>query len=151
MQVSDFDYRILKSGAAYSKHDYLEIKKQKAEYDACVQAYQKLAKSRRLDKEDTAQKKGMLLLQFRASCEKICPNEKELCDIVIDLCYSAETSKQFAWDICGKTIVDNLLEKKNHTVSYPVRAETGGEFQFAGESFVIHQKRLKEVEELSFC
>lgn len=150
-QVSDFDYRILKSGAAYSKHDYLEIKKQKQEYDACVQAYQKLAKSRRLDKEDTSQKKGILQLQFRASCEKICPNEKELCDIVIDLCYSAETSKQFAWDICGKTIIDNLLEKKNHTVSYPVRAETGGEFQFAGESFVIHQKRLKEVEELSFC
>lgn len=151
VQASDFDSRILKSGAAYSKHDYWEIKKQKEEYDACIQAYQKLAKSRRLDKEDSAIKKRMLQLQFRTSCEKICPNEKELCDIVIDLCYSTEMSKQFAWDICGKTIIDNLLEKKNRTISYPVHVEAGGEFQFAGEQFVIHRKHIKEVEELSFC
>ncbi len=91
----------------------------------------------------------MLLLQFKASCEKICPDEKELCDIIIDLCYSSEKSKQFAWDVCSKTILHNLLEKNNYIISYPVLTNNTGEFEFGGEQFNIHTKILKGEEEIS--
>ena len=87
--------------------------------------------------------RDMLKLQFISACEAICPNEKELCDIVIDLCYSSEKSKQFAWDICGKTIINNLLEKNNYMIHYPVLADGEGEFEFGGEQFVMCKKTMK--------
>lgn len=142
-QKNKFDYSILKSGTGYSKNDFQKIKKVKTEYDACVKHFQQLANKQRLDKEEAAVNRDMLKLQFISACEAICPNEKELCDIVIDLCYSSEKSKQFAWDICGKTILNNLLEKNNYMIHYPVLADGEGEFEFGGEQFVMCKKTMK--------
>lgn len=139
-----FDYQILKSGTAYSQRDYSKIKKVKDEYDERIQAFQQLSHSQRLDKEEAALNKSIMMMQFRSQCEQICPNEKMLCDIVLDLCYPFEKSKQFAWDICGETILENLLEQNNRTIHYPVLAADQGTFEFGGEQFYMHQKILKE-------
>jgi hypothetical protein len=142
-----FDYTILKSGASYNKNDYKKIQKVKAEYDLEVKNYQCLAKTERLDKDEVSLNRTMLILKFKAACEAICPNEKELCDILLDLCYTTSKSKQFVWDVCGETVINNLLEKNHHTINYPVRTSSIGEFEFAGESFVMKQRVEKEVEE----
>lgn len=139
-----FDYQILKSGTAYSQRDYSKIKKVKDEYDERIQAFQQLSHSQRLDKEEAALNKSIMMMQFRSQCEQICPNEKMLCDIVLDLCYPFEKSKQFAWDICGETILENLLEQNNRTIHYPVLTADQGTFEFGGEQFYMHQKILKE-------
>lgn len=146
---SDFDYSILKSNACYSRSDFLKIRKLKNEYDDNIKLYQQLAGKQRLDKEETAINRNMMIMQFKSECEKICPNEKELCNIVIDICYSSEKSRQFAWDICGNVILDNLLEKNNYTIKYPVLTCNNGEFEYGGEQFEIHQKKLKEGDVLS--
>lgn len=139
----EFDYSILKSGVKYSRNNYRAIEKIKSEYDDAVKFYQQSANKQRLDKDETSLNRAIMLLKFRADCEKICPNEKELCDIVIDLCYSSARSRQFAWDICKDVIISNLLEKNNHMIHYPVLIPTGGEFEFAGEQFIICKKQLK--------
>ena len=90
-----------------------------------------------------------MLLRFRSKCEEICPDRKELCDIVLDICYSSARSKQFAWDICGDTIIDNLLKENNHMISYPVKVQTDGEFVFGGEQFIINRKNYEEDDPLS--
>ena len=91
----------------------------------------------------------MMLLKFKSKCEEICPNEKELCDIIVDLCYSSSKSKQFAWDICGEVIIDNLLDKNDHIINYPVLVKSDGDFEFGGEQFIMCQKKYEEDEELS--
>ena len=53
-------------------------------------------------------------------CFKICNNEEQLCNIVLDLCYQKNTSKQFAWDVCGDLIIQRLLQKNNYIINYPV-------------------------------
>ena len=113
-----FDYSILKSGAAYSKSDYQKIAKIKSEYEDAVKYYQQLANKQRLEKDEIRTNRTVLLSLFQEKCAKICPNEKELCDIILDLCYTSNQSKQFAWDICGETIIENLLEKNNNTINY---------------------------------
>jgi FtsZ-binding cell division protein ZapB len=145
--VTTFDYTILKSGASYNKNDYKKIEKVKAEYDLEVKSYQCLAKTERLDKDEVSLNRTMLILKFKAACEAICPNEKELCDILLDLCYTTSKSKQFVWDVCGETIINNLLEKNYHTINYPVRTSSQGEFEFAGESFVMKQRIEKGDEQ----
>ena len=142
-QKDKFDHSILKSGTEYSKNDYQKVKKAKMEYDACVKYFQQLANTQRIDKEEAVVNRDMMKLQFISACEEICPNEKQLCDIVIDLCYSSEKSKQFAWDICGKTILNNLLEKNHHIIHYPVLTDGEGEFEFGGEQFVMCEKTIE--------
>ena len=140
---------ILKSGTAYDRTAYRKIQKIKAEYDDSVRFYQHLAVSQRLDKEEAGMNRSMLLLRFKAMCEEACPDEKKLCDIIIDLCYTSANSKQFVWDICGDTIIENLLEKNNHIINYPLRVKSDGEFEFNGEQFIMCSKKCKEGDSLS--
>lgn len=144
VKKKDFDYSILKSGVEYSKKDYQKIEKMKLEYEDSVKYYQQLSNKQRLDKDEVSINRDMMLLKFKAKCEKICPNEKELCDIIIDLCYSSTKSKQFAWDICGEVIIENLLKKNNYIINYPVLVSSNGDFEFGGEQFIMCRKKLKE-------
>lgn len=147
-KTREFDYSILKSGVEYSKNDYQKIAKIKSEYDDSVKYYQQLANKQRLDKDEVSVNRNMMLLKFKAKCEEICSNGKELCDIVIDLCYSSSKSKQFAWDVCGEVIIENLLEKNDNMINYPVLTQLDGEFEFGGEQFIMCQKQFEEGEEL---
>lgn len=144
----EFDYTILKSGIKYSKNDYQKIAKLKAEYDDSVKYYQQLANKQRLDKDEVNINRNMMLSHFKASCFEICPNAKELCDIILDICYSSSKSKQFVWDICGESIIDNLLRKNGYIINYPVLVESDGEFEFGGEQFIMCQKKYEEDDDL---
>lgn len=145
---TEFDYSILKSGVEYSKNDFLKIKKIKLEYDDDVMYYQQLANKQRLDKDEVSVNRTMMLMKYKAKCQEICSNDKELCDIVLDICYTTNKSKQFAWDICGETIINNLLENNNHIINYPVLVQSGGDFEFGGEQFIMCKKQTKEDEDL---
>ena len=147
-KTREFDYSILKSGVEYSKNDYQKIAKLKAEYDDSVKYYQQLANKQRLDKDEVTVNRNMMLMKFKSKCEEICPNEKELCDIIVDLCYSSSKSKQFAWDICGEVIIDNLLDKNEHMINYPVLVRSDGDFEFGGEQFIMCHKKYEEDDEL---
>lgn len=147
-KTRDFDYSILKSGVEYSKNDYQKISKIKSEYDDSVKYYQQLANKQRLDKDEVTVNRNMMLLKFKSKCEEICPNEKELCDIIVDLCYSSSKSKQFAWDICGEVIIDNLLDKNDHMINYPALVKSDGDFEFGGEQFIMCHKKYEEDDEL---
>ena len=87
-----------------------------------------------------------MMMKFGSACESICPNALELCEILLDMCYTTNKSKQFVWDVCGDTIIQNLLIKNNNTIHFPVLTETEGEFKFGGESFIIKEKKLREDE-----
>lgn len=84
-----------------------------------------------------------MLLAFHAGCEEICPNELELCDIIVDLCYTSSKSRQFAWDMCGEIMIRNLLRKHDNLINYPVLVSAGGDFEFGGYRFIMRQKRLE--------
>lgn len=143
IKVEEFDYSILKSGTGYSAGDYAKILKLKCEYDDTVRCFQQAANKQRLDKEEVLLNRNMMLLQFRSRSEEICPSSKELCDIVVDICYSRESSKQFAWDVAGETIIGNLLDKNDGIINYPVLTDGTGEFEFAGEPFIMCKKKLR--------
>lgn len=140
-----FDYSILKSDVEYSKNDYNKILKIKSEYDDCVKSYQQIANKERLDKDEVSINRSIMLEKFKAKCEGICPNEKELCDIIIDICYSSNKSKQFAWDMCGEVIIENLLDKNNRTINYAeITDSENGDFEFGGEYFRMCKKIIQK-------
>ena len=89
----NFDYSILKSNVEYSKRNYNEVQKQYEIYSQRIQEHQYNAKKDRLDEDEAMIQKDILKQTFKSECEAICPNEDELCDIVLDLCYPTNKSK----------------------------------------------------------
>lgn len=138
----EFDYNILKSNVEYSRKNYIDVLAVYGDYQHHIEAFQKRSKSEKLDMYDVWQERSRLAAWFRKSCEEICSNEKELCDIVIDICYKAEKTKQFAWDICGSTILDNLLAKNGGVIHYPKLTDSDGDFVYCGEQFIMCEKEI---------
>lgn len=146
--IPNFDFSILKSETTYSEKCKSEIEKLKAEYDMSLKNFQRMASKHRLSKEEININKEIMLRKFKSACESICPNEKELCNIIIDICYSSPSLRQFAWDICNETIIDNLLHKNNYIIHYPVLVPSNGEFEFGGEQFIMKTKKVEEAEKI---
>lgn len=127
-----FDYSILKSGIQYSKQNYNQVK-------YIYEEYKKTTK--RIAQELNEGEEFSTCMQnavdaFKEQCEALCIPNKELCDIVLDICYLSNNSKQFAWDICGDIIVENLLEKNNNEFFFPIKDESG-DIEFRGDKFLM--------------
>lgn len=147
---TSFDYTVLKSGVCYQKSDYKKIQNIKKEYDDTMKLYQQTVKTMRLNKEETAANRAMMRMKFRSACESICPNPLVLCEILLDMCYTTNKSRQFVWDICGDTIIQTLLKKNNNIIHYPAMAapEAAGAFKYGGETFIMKEKKLGKEERL---
>lgn len=141
--TDNFDYSILKSNAEYSNYTFSKIKKIYEKYKRELSSYMQYAKSERIQSEDRQIQKYLLKEQFKKECLSQCPNEEILCNIVLDLCYAkSKSSKQFAWDICGDTIIQNLLKRNNYMITYPVK-DDNGDIEFQGMKFKLQTTEIK--------
>lgn len=144
---TDFDYSILKSDAEYSSSIYKKIEKIYNDYKKQVAEYNQLAKKERIKSEDRNIQRYIMKSKFQEECDKICPNEDVLCNIVLDLCYTNSNSKQFAWDICGSVIIQNLLKRHDYKLSYPT-LDPNGDIEFNGEKFKMVTTQI-DIEEIN--
>lgn len=83
--------------------------------------------------------------EFRKECHKICPNEGALCNIILDICYTRNSTKKFAWNMCGSEIIHNLLSKNDNQISYPT-LDSEGDIEFGDNKFIVKTIKV-EVEE----
>lgn len=139
--TSSFDYNILKSNTEYSQRNYSDIKKAYKEYLAKVEDFRKRQSSERIDDPQTERRR--LVDSFKKECELICTNEDELCNIVLDICYKTENSKQFAWDICGSTFIKNLLKRNGYKLYYP-ELDDSWDFKYMGFGFAMKSITINE-------
>lgn len=137
-----FDSSILKSNIGYSDNDYKKIYSIYKDYLMRVDNFQKQIKTEKVDKDYCWLERHRFVELFRSECEKVCPNEDELCDIVIDICYRTEKSKQFAWDVCGEKIIENLLRGSEGMIHFPERVDKDGDFEYCGKQFVMKNSKV---------
>lgn len=142
----NYDYSILKSGAAYSDYIYSKIEEVYSKFVEESRDHKTKTRKRRYDRFEAMLEHRSMADRFRRACSEICPNEDELCDIVLDICYSKESSKQFAWDMCGDIIIRNLRRRSHNIIRYPQVVEADGEFEYDGLQFVMREKEVDEVD-----
>jgi 3'-phosphoadenosine 5'-phosphosulfate (PAPS) 3'-phosphatase len=131
---NDFDYSILMSDKPYTKGRYNAIKKLYSDYNKTLKEQSQIFSLKKVDKEERKTLRKMFKHQFKIKASELCSDAEELCNIVIKLCYNNNNSKQFAWDVCGDTIIQNLLKNNEYKVSYPV-PDSMGDIVFDGERF----------------
>ena len=136
-----FDYTIMKQSIEYSQYDYRRYKEIYREYMREMSEYSTMANKYRLDSEETSIQKNIITSRYKVECDKICSVESIQCDILLDLCYRSEKSKKFVWDMCGSTIVNNLLRDNDNKISYYVK-NNNGDIEYCG---IKYDKKTKEV------
>ena len=142
----NFDYSFLKyENVDYSKQQYNMIENLHESYIRKVQAYMQLVKSQRLDKDEVSVCRETMKRDIQAECYKICNNSEELCNIVLDICYQSNNSKQFAWDVCGELILERLLQSNNRTINFPIECEEG-DIDYCGKKFKMGSKMIGDDE-----
>ena len=141
--VDTFDYSLLKSlNSSYSKEKFIKIEKIYKQYLSDSKILNNIRHSDKISDSDVLILKNNLCQRFKKETALICPNKKELCDILIDICYSkSNVSKRFVWDICGDVIVDNLLERHNYCFYYPIQ-DKNGSFEFGGIKFKLEYCKI---------
>ena len=132
----EFDYDILKSEYGYNKNTYNQIYALYKKYVAQKRAAQMSSGERRRSVEEYTNELELIKSTFVKECFSVCANEEELCNIVVDICYSTKNSKAFAWEMCGDQIIKNLLDKNNHQVRYLTR-DNDGDVEYDGYKFSV--------------
>lgn len=145
-RTSDFDYTVLKSEAEYTNTQYKAIKSLYNAYNQKLKDYMMFINIERPDKDVAKIEMRRIDQEFYRECSEICPNEKSLCNIVLDICYTSNATKRFAWSMCGETIIQNLLEK-NHSIKYPYKERTG-DLLYCGNTFKIEEMEVIDVDSI---
>lgn len=144
---SVFDPKILKNdNITYKPSAYKRVKRIHNEYKREAQGYMISSSHSRYDGCNTTEGRRMIFAEeFRDKALQECSNADELCNIVVDLCYNTNESKQFAWDVCGEMMIKNLLKKSNGKVSFPKRDDSG-DIEFEGLRFSMSSLQINKGE-----
>lgn len=140
----EFDYRIMKCGRAYTNTPYQAALKLYKDYVRKCQEYiQKTNRENRVDEDVKILERTNMREIFYRECSAVCSNSRLMCDILLDICYKREGTKQFVWDMCAPDIVENLLEHNDGYINY-ITLDEGGDIAFSGERFSCARKKIME-------
>lgn len=137
----DFDCSILKSNDEYTQEEYDGVKQLYDEYNKNMQLFLKRKKQNDLGDDEVGFDIVHLKDIFIDECTKICPNIEILSNIVVDLCYTSNKNKTFAWDVVGEQLFQNVLKNSGYTIRYPVK-DDNGDIEFGGQKFSLYTQQI---------
>ena len=137
----EFDRSILKSDVEYSQEEFDAVKSVYDEYNKNMQIFLKGIRKNDSDKTERDIVISQLKSEFSNICYSICPNSRVLTNIVVDICYTSNKNKSFAWDMCGNEIFKNVLVNSNNKIQFPIKDENG-DIEFCGNKFSLFTKRM---------
>lgn len=131
-----FDKEIIKSDVKYDMQCFYQVRDVYKEYKVNIANLVKKTKTDEINEDDDGTtNKALIDFVFKSKFAEACPNERMLCNILVDLLYDKPNSKGVVWDICGDVIIENLLQKSGGMLSYPTKVSGEHEFSCCRNSF----------------
>lgn len=143
--VIKFDYSIMRSEDEYTTKQFNSIKRLYDDYNKRLASYAIFADYERIDDCDSFIALSVMNDEFRKECYKICPNKNTLCNIILDICYTRNSTKRFAWSMCGSEIIHNLLQRNDNQISYPT-LDSDGDIEFCENKFIVETIKIEVSE-----
>jgi hypothetical protein len=137
----EFDRSILKSDAYYTQEEYDAIVQLYDEYNKSMQLFLKRKKQNELGDDEVGFDVVHLKDIFLDECVRVCPDTEVLSNILVDLCYTSNKNKTFAWDVVGEQIFKNVLKNNGGIIQYPIKDEDG-DIEFGGKRFILHTQEI---------
>ena len=137
----EFDTSVLKSDATYTKEEYEAIQQLYIEYNKNMQLFLKGIKKNDSIKDERDAFIAQLVEEFKNACSMVCLDDEVLANILIDVCYTSNKNKSFAWDVAGEQIFNNVLKNNGYTIRYPMK-DDDGDIEFCGKRFSLHTQQI---------
>lgn len=137
-----FDYQFIKSNVEYSYSQYNSIRKLYNEYNQKLRNYMIFTGYERVDEFDSMSELRTMNEEFKKLCTIICPNRDALCNIILDICYTRNSTKRFAWNMCGTEIIHSLLTQNNNTIFFPT-LDKDGDIEYCCNRFSVTSKKVE--------
>lgn len=133
--IEQYDIEKLKTPhISYSTNLYNKVKALKDEYDNDLQIVIKNSTRGHLDDETKASINLMLRDTFKTQIEEVCGGSEVGCNVMVDICYSDNKSKNLLWDMFGEQIIKNMIANGYDKLHFPMKDENG-DFEFRGMKF----------------
>ena len=140
-KIEGFDKEKLKApNVNYSTTLYNRVKQLKETYENDLQVIIKNNKNGYLDDESKATINIMLKDGFKEDIIFECGNIEIGCNVMIDVFYSDNNSKNLLWELFGEQIIKNLIANGYDKLRFPIKDEEG-DITFKGIKF-----RMEEVD-----
>lgn len=143
----EFDCSILENNVNYSEDTYNIVKHICKSYKSSLQLAKKHAATipNCSDDDGSWESVDIILQNLIENLHRHCPNEEELCEILVDLCYRNGISKQILWKACGDVIIQRLLQKHDYKFKYPIK-NSNGDFWCQGIRYSMREVLVKDGE-----
>lgn len=146
---TEFDYTILKTDKKYPKtlyryvkNIYTIFKREQVKLNSITKGN---SKSINPTKDASIENKRLYnYMRYMFRTQAI--NEEDLTNILLDICYKENKSKDIVWMVCGNQIIENLLNKHNRILQYPKRCEDG-DITYMGLKYKMETITLNNISE----
>ena len=139
-KTPDFDYTIMKFGVEYNKIRYYSMLDLFRRHNERLRAIVTQHSTRTISDDMYGDMRRMMIQGFSRDAALICTNQAQLCDIVLDICYTREETKQFAWDVAPTAIIESMLKKSGGVLYYPA-PDNDGDIEYCSRRYSM--KRVK--------
>ena len=137
----EFDYSILKNNSNYTQEQYNDIQQLYDEYGKAMLMLSKGRTKNETTNEDVELGVIKLKEEFMNECYVVCPDSDVLSNIIVDVCYTTNKNKSFAWEVAGEELYYNVLRNSGNKISFPVKDENG-DIEFCGNKFSLMIKEI---------
>ena len=69
---------------------------------------------------------------------EVCGTIEVATNIMVDLCYSNNKSKELLWEVCSEQLIKNLINNGYNKIHFPIKAEDG-DLEFKGDRFKMEE------------
>lgn len=140
---SYFDRSILMTNAEFTRAQYYGIYSLYKDYTSILK--RNTATIRIDGKVEDTTPLLEIRAQFSRDCMKICTNAEQLANVIVDVCYKHEGTKQFMWDVCSTEVIFNILRRNGMKISYPVFSPDDYEFMLNGRKYKMVEAIIDEA------
>ena len=144
--MEQFDTNKLKNpNVKYTKKMFKEVSEIRDEYG---KEYEKrireATKQKNADRDLLENLKLSLTEEFVAKVYEVCGSEDVACNVLVDICYKDNKSKQLLWDCCAEQLIKNMIANGYDTLHYPTKSEDG-DIEYKGQKFEMREVDANEI------
>jgi hypothetical protein len=122
----------------YSVQMYNKVEKLREEYKEALQTTIKSDRRKYVDQETQAIINKILLDNFKEQTIEVCGTIEVATNVLIDICYKDNKSKDLLWELCSEQLIRNLINNGYNKIHFPIKAENG-DFYFKGDKFKMEE------------
>ena len=144
--MEQFDTNKLKNpNVKYTRKMFKEVSEIREEYGNSIKKLiVTTTQQKGVDVELQDVLKEQLKQEFVDKVYEVCGSEDVACNVLVDICYKDNKSKQLLWDCCAEQLIKNMIANGYNTLHYPTKCEDG-DIEYKGQKFEMREVDANEI------